>query len=252
MDSRRDISTMARTSPCTVAPSGRSPSHRGSTTWFDTIVDSAMVATITMDVADENPPRNASTASQSCPSAMGTVTTNRSGFALAGRRSSPTTAMGTTNRLMSARYSGNAHDAVIRCRSSLFSTTSTWNMRGRHSSAAPDRNVSASQRLPSVGTSAMGDALIRAAMGPSPPAAPQTTKTPTARSAVSLTSASSAMAVTTPWWRSLASRLRVPNRMVKTVSPTASQIAVACWFGSGHPSSPCVANTPKDRVTDCN
>ena len=71
--------------------------------WFDTIVDSAMAATITIDVADENPPRNASIASPVRPSASGRVRTNRSGFAPMGSRSSPTTAMGTTNRLISIR-----------------------------------------------------------------------------------------------------------------------------------------------------
>ena len=73
------------------------------TTWFDTIVDSASVATITMDVADENPPRNDSTARPVCPWAKGTLTTNRSGFDPAGSSFRPTTAMGTTNRLISIR-----------------------------------------------------------------------------------------------------------------------------------------------------
>ena len=39
----------------------------GSTRWFDTIVASASAATITIDVADENPPKNARMARLSYP-----------------------------------------------------------------------------------------------------------------------------------------------------------------------------------------
>ena len=49
--------------------------------WFDTIVESAIDATITIDVADENPPKNANSAKPPCPAASGKVKTNRSGFA---------------------------------------------------------------------------------------------------------------------------------------------------------------------------
>ena len=71
--------------------------------WLDTIVASAMVATITIEVAEENPPRKESIASplRSCDS--GNVSTKRSGFEPAGIISSPITAIGTTKRLMSIR-----------------------------------------------------------------------------------------------------------------------------------------------------
>ena len=65
--------------------------------------------------------------------------------------------------------------------------------------------------------------VARAKIASSPPPTPQTTKTPTAISATSLTTASNAIAATTPWCRSLASTLRVPNRMVNSAIPAAIQ-----------------------------
>ena len=50
-------------------------SHSGTMIWFDTIVDSASAATITIEVAAENPPRNTSNANPSCPRLSGTVRT---------------------------------------------------------------------------------------------------------------------------------------------------------------------------------
>ena len=41
-------------------------SASGMTTWFEIIVDSAIEATITIEVADEKPPRKASSAIASC------------------------------------------------------------------------------------------------------------------------------------------------------------------------------------------
>ena len=73
------------------------------TMWLLTIVDSASVATITIDVAEEKPPKKDSIASPFCPWLSGRLRTNRSGFAPSGIRSSPTTAIGTTKRLISIR-----------------------------------------------------------------------------------------------------------------------------------------------------
>jgi hypothetical protein len=64
------------------------------------MVASASVSTITMEVAEEKPPRNARSARPPCPSARGSVSTKRSGFEPSGSRSRPTTAMGTTKRLI--------------------------------------------------------------------------------------------------------------------------------------------------------
>ena len=103
IDSRRDSITTSRTSPDTLAPGPRVRSQSGMTMWFDTMVDTAIAATITIDVAELNPPRKDSTASASCPCDSGTVSTKRSGFAPAGSSSSPATAIGTMKRLMSMR-----------------------------------------------------------------------------------------------------------------------------------------------------
>ena len=73
----------------------------------------------------------------------------------------------------------------------------------------------------------MSDASIRSRISRGPPATAQTTKAPTASSATSLTTASTAMAVTMPWWRSFTSSLRVPKITVKSASPAATQSAVA-------------------------
>ena len=73
------------------------------TIWFDTIVASAIAATITIAVADENPPRKASIASQPRSSDSGRLSTKRSGLEPSGSSSSPTTAIGTTKRLIRKR-----------------------------------------------------------------------------------------------------------------------------------------------------
>ncbi len=90
-------------SPDIVARPPLARSRIGRTMLFDTMVERAIAATITMEVADENPPRNEAIASPSCPSASGSVRTKRSGFEPGGSTASPTTAIGTTKRLMSRR-----------------------------------------------------------------------------------------------------------------------------------------------------
>ena len=97
---RRARMMTPRTSPDCVAPPCRSASQTGMTMWLLTIVLSASVATMTIDVADENPPRKDRVASPFWFWLSGRLRTNRSGFDPAGNRSSPTTAMGTTNRLI--------------------------------------------------------------------------------------------------------------------------------------------------------
>jgi hypothetical protein len=67
------------------------------------MVDSAIAATITIEVAELNPPRKDRIASPSRPSISGRVSTKRSGLAPAGMISSPTAAIGTTKRLISIR-----------------------------------------------------------------------------------------------------------------------------------------------------
>ena len=71
-------------------------------------------------------------------------------------------------------------------------------MRGRVRNAAADRKIIVAQRGPSSSHVAMGEAWIVSAIAPGPPVTPQTTKMPTASRATSFTTASTAMAVTTP------------------------------------------------------
>ena len=103
MEIRRDSSTTWRTSPDTLARPPVQRSQSGITIWFDTMVASANAATITIEVAEEKPPRKEKIANAVWPSASGRVRTKRSGFAPSGSRSSPITAIGTTNRLISSR-----------------------------------------------------------------------------------------------------------------------------------------------------
>ena len=64
-------------------------------------------------------------------------------------------------------------------RSSAFSTTSTWNIRGRQRKAAAERKVSPAQRPGTISPAGDGRG-VDAARGcrAGPPATPQTTKTP--------------------------------------------------------------------------
>ena len=66
--SRRSVSRIARIRSST-----------GITRSLQTIVDSAIVSTITMPVAADSPPMNTNSASASCFSAIGSVSTNVSG-----------------------------------------------------------------------------------------------------------------------------------------------------------------------------
>ena len=58
-----------------------------------------------------------------------------------GKCSSPPNAIGSTNRLIASRYSGNIQLACRRWRWSTFSTTATWNWRGRNTMANIDSTI---------------------------------------------------------------------------------------------------------------
>ena len=139
--------------------------------------------------------------------------------------------------------------------SSTFSTTVTWNSRGRHTIAAADRRVNEIHRGPNTSAecSISGEARAKTSAGPSE--RPNITRAPTATSASSLTIASSAMAATTPWCRSFASMFRVPNRMVNRAMPAAIQNAIrksgAASGRPGRPSLPGLPITWKLVVTAC-
>ena len=120
-------------------------------------------------------------------------------------------------------YSGNTHSARRRCDSRTFSTTMTWNCRGSMSTDNMDNKVSANHcaQTPDPPKSMLnnfcvaGTAAARANTSPRPSNRPHTTKPPTAKKATSLMTDSKAMAATMPSWRSVLSRCRAPNTMVK-------------------------------------
>ena len=59
--------------------------------------------------------------------------------------SRPPSAIGSTKMLISSRYAGNIHVARRRCCSFTFSTTVTWNWRGRKITDSIASTVSANQ-----------------------------------------------------------------------------------------------------------
>ena len=111
-----------------------------------TIVDKAIVSTMIMPVAADSPPMNTSKARSSCFSAIGSVSTKVSASTVpSGKRSKPPNAMGRTKMLIASMYTGNSQIAFERCFSSTFSTTATWNCRGRNMIAIIDSTVSQAQ-----------------------------------------------------------------------------------------------------------
>ena len=113
------------------------------------MVETAIVSTITMPVAADRPPMKANSASACCPAASGSDSTKVSAFIGAGPKySRPPSAIGSTNRLITSRYSGNTQAARRRWRSSTFSTTITWNWRGRKITDSIDSRVSANHWPP--------------------------------------------------------------------------------------------------------
>ena len=122
---RLALNNRLRTSPDTSRPAAMKRRAMGMTMWLETMVETAIAATITMDVADENPPRNANSASSSRSAERGSVSTYKSGSDPTGVIFKPVTAIGTMNRLIPNRYRGNSQEAVRKWRSSMFSTTVT-------------------------------------------------------------------------------------------------------------------------------
>ncbi len=122
-------------------------------------------------------------------------------------------------------------------------------MRGSVIMAVAERKVSATQRGLKIRSACNISGDMREKISAGPSLRPQTTKMPTASRAKSFTNASSAMAVTTPWWRSLASTFRVPNRMVNTARTAAIQNADT--FSSANPVPSVGENTEKLVVMDC-
>ena len=124
---------------------GTRRSSAGITRSLDTIVPSASVSTATIPVAADTPPTKASTASQDAPALSGRSSTIMSALCPDGSTSTPASAIGSTNRLMSRRYRGKPQIAWARSVSRRFSTTIMWNCLGRQNAAAIDSSSSAVQ-----------------------------------------------------------------------------------------------------------
>ena len=161
-------------------PSRRRRSSSGSASSLLAMVDTATVSTITMPVAAESPPMKTNSASAFWPAASGSDSTKCSGLPVPWKYSSPASAMGSTNRLIRNRYSGNIQLARRTWSSCTFSTTITWNWRGNTSTAHSASTISPIQRAQakappcSACSSAVssGTACARVKMSPRPPYRP--------------------------------------------------------------------------------
>ena len=92
------------------ASNGRSAflrrSSHGNSMSLDTMVDKATASTITMPVAADAPPMNASNARLGWASAKGRLMTKESEITVPGSNICPARAIGTTNSAARARYRG--------------------------------------------------------------------------------------------------------------------------------------------------
>ena len=117
------------------------------------MVDTAIAPTITMPVAADSPLMKAASASAGAPVTKGSESTKVSGSArLAPKCNSPPSAIGSTNRLMSSRWPERPRWRGCTWRLSTFSTTITWNWRGRkiteHVPAAVSAHYQSANRIP--------------------------------------------------------------------------------------------------------
>ena len=71
----RRVPSMKPRTPCALAEASSERSASGITTWLEIIVESAIEATMTIEVADEKPPRKASRPSVFWSKASGNVST---------------------------------------------------------------------------------------------------------------------------------------------------------------------------------
>ena len=145
----------------------------------------------------------------------------------------PAEAIGTTINEITSRYAPNIQRALRMSATSPHSTTATWNWRGRQTMARKLSRVWA--RKPTGGDSwnrVLAESAIRIWC---PPSQLQANR-PTATIATSLTSDSSAMASIMPWWCSVASTWRVPNRAanraISRATYSAGSAAIPTWPAS--------------------
>ncbi|KFB70223.1 MAG: hypothetical protein AW09_004679 [Candidatus Accumulibacter phosphatis] len=146
MAPRRMLSNSRERSPDSSSATRLWRISSGITRSLQTIVDRAMVSTMTMPVAADRPPTKTSSVRPSCRCDIGKVSTKVSASTpCPAKCSRPPRAIGNTKMLISSRYSGKSHAARFRCASLTFSTTVTWNWRGRKSTAIADNTISENQ-----------------------------------------------------------------------------------------------------------
>jgi len=135
----------------------------------------------------------------------------------------------------------NSQRAGCRSAGSWHSTTATWNWRGRHTIAVNASRVWARKPDGRVAlANAPAPAATRVPMPP-PPGRCRIASAPIATNASSLTSDSSAIASTIPRWCSVASIRRVPNRIAKAASSSATYRAGSAYHCAA---SGCPLSTP--------
>jgi hypothetical protein len=117
--------------------------------------------------------------------------------------------------------------------SERFSTTVTWNCRGKARIAEALSSVITSQvagELPcEIAETTRSSLRMASKTGPGPSNRNSTTAPPTSRNTAILTSDSSATARISPSWCSVASAWRVPNRIAKTDRNSATISEMSTW-----------------------
>ncbi len=126
MPARRMPSSRPERSGRPASQRGLARSRIGITTSLQTMVERVRVSNMIMLVAADSPPRKASSARFGICSAIGRASTNMSASTPPlSNTSRPPRAIGSTNRLMANKYSGNSQIALRIWASLTFSTTST-------------------------------------------------------------------------------------------------------------------------------
>ena len=114
-----------------------------------TMVESAKVETITMDITAEKPPRNTKVAKKVLPFCNGSNKVKYSAFSALPNVNVPPQAINITKKLNNNKYKGNSQMAFFKCFSRLFSKTATWNCRGNKKIEKKESAINRNQLKPS-------------------------------------------------------------------------------------------------------
>src|SRR5690606_23805887 len=214
MPIRRSSSTSPRRSP-SPPPRDQAPrSSPGANQWLPIIRLSVSVLTTTMPVAALSPPRNANSATPSCPRENGSASAYMSDGTPSPSSAVPARASGSAGSAISSRYSGNCQRAVRTSSSPRQSTTPPWNWCGRMNIASAPSSTSGAN--PSVVCRDSGAGTSGSA------SSPNHTNAPSASIAASLNTDSNAIASTSPRLCSTALARRVPNSIANSAIASAT------------------------------